>query len=97
MLHGPPDHFPSSIINLTSLHAWRSTSGVLESVKTLLIEGNKYTDTGIAYFARALISYSTLRTLRVSNDSVKDMGLAPLLEALPRQDSLENLQLHWSL
>ena len=74
-----------------------STSGVLESVKTLLVEGNKYTDTGIAYFARALISNSTLRTLRVSNDSVTDMGLAPLLEALPRQDSLENLELHWSL
>ena len=76
-----------------------STSGVLESVEILSVQGNKYTDTGIAYIARALISNSTLRTLYVGNDSVTDMGLVPLLEleALPRLHSLKELGLFWTL
>ena len=55
------------------------------------MEGNKYTDTGIAYIARALISNNTLKTLWVGNDSVTDMGLVPLLEALPRLHSLKEV------
>ena len=74
-----------------------STSGVLDSVETLQVEGNKYTDTGIAYIAKALISNSNLKTLTVGNSSVTNMGLVPLLEALPRQHSLEELELHWSI
>ena len=74
-----------------------STSGVLESVKTLQVEYNKYTDTGIGYIARALISNSTIKTLHVGSDSVTDMGLVPLLEVLPRLHSLEKLALQWSL
>ena len=58
-----------------------STSGVLESVETLLVQGNQYTDTGNAYIARALTSNSTLKTLFVGSDSATDMGLVPLLEA----------------
>ena len=61
----------------------------LESVETLAVLFNKYTDTGIAYIARALISNSTLKTLHVGSYSVTDMGLVPLLEVLPRQHSLE--------
>ena len=74
-----------------------STSGVLESVETLQVEGNEYTDIGIAYIARALISNSTIKKLYVGNDSVTDMGLVPLLEALSRQHSLEELILYSSL
>ena len=74
-----------------------STSGVLESVEILRVARNKYTDTGIAYIARALISNSTIKTLHVGSDSVTDMGLVPLLEVLPRLHSLEELELHWSL
>ena len=74
-----------------------STLGVLESVKTLQVQWNEYTDTGIAYIARALISNSTMKKLCVGGDSVTDMGLVPLLEILPRLRSLEKLELFWSL
>ena len=84
------------LLGISTEHAETScTSSVLESVETLKGEGNKYTDTGIAYIARALISNKTLKTLRVGNDSVTDMGLVPLLEALPRLHSLNNLELYW--
>ena len=74
-----------------------STSGVLESVETLNVHYNKYTDTGIAYITRALISNNTLKTLHVGNENVTDMGLVPLLEALPRLRSLKKLVLYWTL
>ena len=74
-----------------------STSSVLESVETLQVEYNKFTDTGIGYIARALTSNSTIQKLYVGNDSVTDMGLVPLLEVLPSLYSLENFVLHWSL
>ena len=74
-----------------------STSGVLESVEILHVEENKYTDTGIGYITSALISNSTIKKLYVGSSSVTDKGLVPLLEVLPRQHSLEMLQLHWSL
>ena len=74
-----------------------STSGVLESVETLQVTNNKYTDTGIGYIARALISNSTIKKLYVGNEIVTDMGLVPLLEVLPRLHSLEKLVLRWSL
>ena len=74
-----------------------STSGVLESVETLEVQGNEYTDTGIAYIARALISNNTLKVLYVGAESVTDMGLVPLLEALPRLCSLKVLLLQWTL
>ena len=58
---------------------------------------NEYTDTGIAYIARALISDNTLKTLWVGHYRVTDMGLAPLLEALTRLRSLKELLLHWTV
>ena len=73
------------------------TSGVLDLVGTLQMRGNEYTDTGIFYIAKALISNSNLKTLTVGNSNVTDMGLVPLLEVLPRQHSLEYLVLYWSL
>ena len=74
------------------------TSSVLESVETLIVEFNEYTDTGIVYVARALTSNNTLKTLSVGNASVlTDMGLVPLLETLPRLHSLKKLGLVWSL
>ena len=86
------------LLGISTEHAeTSSTSGVLESVETLEVQGNKYTDTGIAYISRALISNNTLKTLWVGTESVTDMGLVPLLEALPRQRSLKELTLHWTL
>ena len=91
------------LLGISTEHAeTSSTSGVLESVETLEVQGNKYTDTGIAYITRALISNNTLKTLWVGNDSVSDNGLVdnglvPLLEALPRLHSLKNLVLYWTL
>ena len=80
------------LLGITTEHAETScTSSVLESVETLIVEFNKYTDTGIAYIARALISNNTLKTVMVGNDSITDMGLVPLLEALPRLHSLAEL------
>ena len=68
-----------------------STSGVLESLDVLKVGSNKYTNTGIAYITRALISNNTVKTLWVGTESVTDMGLMPLLEALPRIRSLKVL------
>ena len=86
------------LLGISTEHSETSfTSGVLESVETLHVERNKYTDTGIGYIARALISNSTIKTLSVGSDSVTDMGLVPLLEVLPRLHSLERLVLLWSL
>ena len=86
------------LLGISTEHAkTTSTSGVLKSVETLNMEGNKYTDTGIAYITRALISNSTIGTLYVGNDIVTDMGLVPLLEALPRLHSLKELVLRWTL
>ena len=86
------------LLGISTEHAeTSSTSGVLESVEALNVEGNKYTDTGIAYITRALISNNNLKKLYVGNASVTDMGLVPLLEALPRQRSLKDLGLHWTL
>ena len=86
------------LLGISTEHAeTSSTSGVLESVETLLVHYNEYTDTGIAYIARALISNSTLKTLSLGNDNVTDMGLVPLLEALPRPRLLKNLRLQWTL
>ena len=83
------------LLGISTEHS--ETSSVLESVETLQVEHNKYTDTGIGYIVRALISNSTIKTLSVGSDSVTDMGLVPLLEVLPRLHSLEDLELHWSL
>ena len=86
------------LLGISTEHAETScTSSVLESVETLKVEENEYTDTGIAYIARALISNNTLKTLCVGNDCITDMGLVPLLEALPRLHSLKKLVLGWSL
>ena len=86
------------LLGISTEHAEKScTSSVLESVETLKVDDNEYTDSGIACIARALISNKTLKTLRVGNDSITDMGLVPLLEALPRLHSLEKLLLRWSL
>ena len=86
------------ILGISTEHAeTSSTSGVLESVETLEVHLNKYTDTGIAYIARALISNSTLKTLIVGNYIVTDMGLVPLLEEIPRLRSLKDLTLWCTL
>ena len=86
------------LLGISTEHAeTSSTSGVLESVETLGVTGNKYTDTGIAYITRALISNNTLKTLEVGTVCVTDMGLVPLLEALPRLHSLKVLLLQWTL
>ena len=86
------------LLGISTEHAeTSSTSGVLESVETLEVQGNEYTDTGIAYITRALISNNTLKTLYLGTDSVTDMGLVPLLEALPRLHSLRKFGLHWTL
>ena len=86
------------LLGISSEHSeTSSTSGVLESVETLQVQHNKFTVTGNAYIARALISNSTIKTLNVGNVSVTDMGLVPLLEVLPRLHSLEELILYWSL
>ena len=86
------------LLGISTEHAeTSSTSGVLESVETLLVRNKKYTDTGITYITRALISNNTLKTLSVGTDSVTDMGLVPLLEALPRLHSLKELELSWTL
>ena len=86
------------LLGISTEHAeTSSTSGVLESVETLEVQGNKYTDTGIAYITRALISNNTLKRLQVGYESVTDLGLVPLLEALPRLRLLKNLGLQWTL
>ena len=86
------------LLGISTEHAETScTSSVLEFVETLQVEYNEYTDTGIAYIARALISNNTLKTLMIGDNSVTDMGLVPLLEVLPRLCSLKNLVLYWSL
>ena len=87
------------LLGISNDHAeTSSTSGVLESVETLKVSyNNKYTDTGIGYIARALVYNSTIKTLSVGSDSVTDMGLVPLLEVLPRQHSLDSLELYCSL
>ena len=86
------------LLGISTEHAeTSSTSGVLESVETVRAMFNQYTDTGIAYITRALVSNSTLKTLWVGHDSVTDMGLVPLLEALPRLHSLKELSLVWTL
>ena len=67
-------------------------------MNTLYARGNTFTDTGITYFARALnlTSCSTLKTLKIGNNIVTNVGLVQLLEALSRQHSLEELSLWWS-
>ena len=78
------------------MHAGTSTSDILAPVETLILN-NGYTDSGIPYVARALESNNTLKSLTVGTGNVTDMGLVPLLEALPRQRSLEKLRLIWTL
>ena len=75
-----------------------SKSVVLQSLDTFSVSGNTYTDTGLVYFVKALdlTSISTLKTLKIGNDIVTDKGLEPLLEVLPKQHSLEELELCWS-
>ena len=86
------------LLGISTEHTETScTSSVLESVETLIMEDNSYSDTGIAYIARALISNNTLKTLKIGNSSITDMGLVPLLEVLPRLRLLEELELVWSM
>ena len=90
------DNSFSLLFGISPEHVKKSC--VLESVNTLCARGNIFTDIGIAYFARALdfTSISTLKTLKIGNYTVTDMGLVPLLKALSRQHSLEELYLWWS-
>ena len=74
----------------SSEHA--TISGVLESVETLQVVGNEYTDT--VYIARALLANNTIKTLHVGDNVKTDMKL---LEVLPGQNSLEELVFSWSL
>ena len=72
---------------------------VLQPIKTLEMARNKFTNVGVEYIARTLnlVSNSNLEELEIGSDSVTDMGLVPLLEALPRQHSLKRLRLLWLL
>ena len=95
---GIDDQCLGMLLGISTEHAeTSSTSGVLECVETLEVLYNQYTDNGIAYIARALISNNTLKTLSIGNASVTDMGLVPVLEALPRLNSLKVLGLQWTL
>ena len=67
------------------------TSGILESVEILRVV---YTVIEIDYIIRALISNSTIKILCTS---ITDMELVPLLEVLPRQNTLEELALFCTL
>ena len=75
-----------------------SRSSVLESLDTFSANGNTYTDTGLVYFVKALdlTSICTLKILRIGNGIVTNKGIEPLLELLPRQHLLEELDLWWS-
>ena len=95
---GIDDQCLGMLLGISTEHAeTSSTSDVLESVETLEVASNNYTDTGIAYITRALFSNRALKSLSVGNDSVTDMGLVPLLEALPRLHSLKELGLYCTL
>ena len=52
------------LLGISTEHAVTSCpSSVLESVETLKMELNEYSETGIAYIARALISNNTLKNI----------------------------------
>ena len=87
----------SLLLGISSEHT-SSRSSVLESLDIFSAENNNYTDTGFVYFATALdlTSISTLKTLKIGSDIVTDKGIEPLLELLPRQHLLEELDLWWS-
>ena len=72
---------------------------VLEPIITLELARNKFTDNGIEYLVAALnrVSNSNLEELEFGNEGVTDMGLVPLLEALPKHRSLKRLRLFWTL
>ena len=72
-----------------------STSDILAPLQKLILN-NGFTDSGIPYIARAIES-NTLKSLTAGTGSITNMGLVPLLEALPRQHSLEKLRLIWTL
>ena len=97
-LCGIDDQCLGMLLGISTEHAeTSSTSGVLESVETLEVDSNKYTETGIAYITRALISNNTLKELNVGTGGLTDMELVPLLEALPRLHSLKELKLQFEL
>ena len=72
---------------------------VLEPITTLELARNMFTDNGIEYLVAALnrVSNSNLEELEFGNEGVTDMGLVPLLEALPKHRSLKRLRLFWTL
>ena len=74
-----------------------TADSVLDTVQDLELGGNKYTNAGILYIANTLVSNDTLTRLNVGSDSVTDMGLVPLLEALERQNSIKQIELVWEL
>ena len=74
-----------------------TADSVLDSVKELEMHYNEYTNAGILYIAKTLVSNDTLTSLCVGSDSVTDMELVPLLEALERQNSIKQVQLVWEL
>ena len=91
------DHSISLLLGI-SPEQTLSTSVVLQSLDTFSVMGNTYTDSGLIHFVKALdlTSISTLKTLKIGNGIVTDKGIEPLLESLSRQNSLEELELHWS-
>ena len=74
-----------------------TADSVLDSVKELEMDCNEYTNAGIPYITKTLVSNDTLTRLDVGGDSVTDMGLVPLLEALERQNSIKQIRLEWEL
>ena len=62
-----------------------TADSVLDIVNELEIDDNEYTNAGILYIAKTLVSNDTLTRLYVGSESVTDMGLVPLLEALEKR------------
>ena len=84
----------SLLLGISSEHT-SSGSSVLESLDKFSVMGNTYTDTGLIHFVKAL-DLTSISTLKIGNGFVTDKGIEPLLKLLPRQHSLEELELCWS-
>ena len=71
---------------------------ILESVKAIILIGNKITDHGVGRITRALPSNNRicLKDLRIGDDSVTDIGTRQLLSALTHCKCLETIYLEWS-
>ena len=72
-----------------------SLPNILECATCVDMTSNYVTDSSIACIAKVLNSSATIKMLGVGDETVTDEGLTPLLEALPRNESLFHLKLEW--